>query len=109
MTDQMCQKWFAKFRAGDFCLDSAPWSGGPVEVDSGQIETLTENNQRYIMREIADTQNIEINKVIGENENCAFYFTEKNKLLGQPSISAHRDLFEAPRGVVTGICPQRPD
>ena len=24
VTDQKCQKWFAKFRAGDFSLDSAP-------------------------------------------------------------------------------------
>ena len=33
VTDQMYQKWFAKFRAGDFSLDDAPRSGGPVEVD----------------------------------------------------------------------------
>ena len=44
VTDRMCQKWFAKFRAGDFSLDDAPWSGSPVEVDSNQIETLIENN-----------------------------------------------------------------
>ena len=53
VTDQTCQKWFAKFRAGDFSLDDAPWSGRPVEVDSDQIKTLTENNQRYTTREIA--------------------------------------------------------
>ena len=47
-------KWFAKFHAGDFSLDDAPRSGRPVEVDSDQIETLIENNQRYTMREIAD-------------------------------------------------------
>ena len=40
VTDQTCQKWFVKFRAGDFSLDDAPWSGRPVEVDSDQIETL---------------------------------------------------------------------
>ena len=44
VTNQMCQKWFAKFFAGDFLLDCAPWSGRPVEVDSDQIETLIENN-----------------------------------------------------------------
>ena len=33
------------------------------------------------------TQNIQINKVIGENEKCVFYFMEKpNRLLSQPSI-----------------------
>ena len=34
MTDQTWQKWFAKFRAGDFLLIDAPWSGRAVEVDS---------------------------------------------------------------------------
>ena len=40
VTDQMCQKWFAKFCVGDFSLDNAPCLGRPVEVDSDQIETL---------------------------------------------------------------------
>ena len=50
----MCQKWFVKFCAGDFLLDDAPWSGRPVEVDSDQVETLTENNQHYTVQEIAN-------------------------------------------------------
>ena len=54
VTDQMCQKWFAKFRAGDFSLDDAPRSGRPVEVDNDQIETLIENNQCYAAWEIAN-------------------------------------------------------
>ena len=53
-TDWMCQKWFAKFQAGDFLLDNAPWSGTPVEVDSNQIKTLTEKNQHYTTRVIAN-------------------------------------------------------
>ena len=47
MTDRMCRKWFAQFCAGDFSLDDTPRSGRPTEVDSDQIETLIENNQRY--------------------------------------------------------------
>ena len=54
VTDQMCQKWFEKFCAGDFLLDDAPRSGKPVEVDSDQIETLIENSQCYTTREIAN-------------------------------------------------------
>ena len=60
VTDQTCQKWFAKFRAGDFSLDDAPWSGRPVEVDNDQIETIIENNQHYTMRDSRHTQNIQI-------------------------------------------------
>ena len=44
VTDRTCQKWFVKFRAGDFSPDDVPQSGRPVEVDSDQIKTLTENN-----------------------------------------------------------------
>ena len=35
------------------------------------------------------TQNIQTNKVIGENEKRAFHFTEKktNELFGQPNIT----------------------
>ena len=47
MTDQMFQKWFANFCAGDFSLGNAPQSGRPVEVDNYQIKTLIENNQCY--------------------------------------------------------------
>ena len=54
LTDQTCQKWFAKFHAGDFSLDHAPSPSRLVEIDSDQIETLIESNQYYIMQEIAD-------------------------------------------------------
>ena len=52
--DKTCQKWFAKFRAGDFLLGNAPQLGRTVEVDRDQIETLTENNKHYTTWEIAD-------------------------------------------------------
>ena len=54
----MCQKWYTKFRARDFLLDSAPWSGRPVEVDSDQIETLIENSECYTMKQITDLPKI---------------------------------------------------
>ena len=54
VTDQTCQKWFAKFCIGDFLLDYAPRSGRPIKVDSNQIEISTENHQGYTTWEIAD-------------------------------------------------------
>ena len=44
VTDQMCQKWFAKFCTGDFLLDKSPWLSRPVGVNSNQIEALIRNN-----------------------------------------------------------------
>ena len=61
----MCPKWSAKFCAGDFSLDDAPLLGRPVEVKSDQIETLIENNQHYVTREIADI--LKISKSSAEN------------------------------------------
>ena len=46
-------------------LDDAPQLGTPVEVDSDQIETLIENNQYYIMWEIANI--LKISKSSVEN------------------------------------------
>ena len=65
VTDQMCQKWFAKLHAGDFSLYDVPQSGRPVEVDSNQIKTLIENNQRDTTWEIADI--LKISKSSTEN------------------------------------------
>ena len=80
VTDQMCQKWFVKFHAGDFSLGDAPRSGWPVEVDSNRIETLIENNQMfYYVGDSWHTQSVQINKVIGENEKHVFYFMEKTE------------------------------
>ena len=50
VTVRMCQKQLVKFGAGDFSLNDAPWSDGPVEVDSDQVETLMENNQHLPCR-----------------------------------------------------------
>ena len=79
VTYQTRQKWCVKFLAGDVSLDDAPESGRPVVLDSDQIETLIESHQNSTMWGNSQcTQNIQINKVIGESEKCIFYFTEKN-------------------------------
>ena len=53
VSDHMCQKWFAKFCAGDFFLDNAPQLSRPVEVDSDQIKTLIQIKQHSTMWERA--------------------------------------------------------
>ena len=87
MTDQRCQKWFVKLRAGDFSLDDASWSDRSVEVDGDQIETVIENHQHYTTGELANILKISKSIVIGKTETCVFCFTEKPYgLFGQPSI-----------------------
>ena len=78
MTDQTCQKWFAKFCAGDLSLDVLhSQSGRPGAVGSNQIETVFDNNQRCTTQKIASTLKTSKSIVTGGNENCVLYFTEK--------------------------------
>ena len=87
MTDQTCQKWFERFRAGDFSLDNAPQSGRPVEVDNDQIE----------MWEIADILKISKSiKLLVKMKNVSFILRKKlNGLLGQPNgIEATKSFLE---------------
>ena len=80
MTDQMCQKWFAKFHPGDFSLDDAPWLVRPAEVDRDQIKTLIENNQCSTMWEIADILKISKSiKLLVKMKNVSFILQEKTK------------------------------
>ena len=88
VTDCTCQKWFSKFHAGDFSLDDGPWSGGPAEVASDQIETFGESNQCYTMQEIANILKISKSiQLLVEVKNVSFILQKKlNKLFGQHNI-----------------------
>ena len=62
-------------------------SGRPVEVDSDQIETLTENNQHYTMWEIVDILKTSKSvKFLVKMKNVYFILQKKlNGLFGQPN------------------------
>ena len=87
MTDRICKKGFAKFRAGDFLLDDAPRSGRPVKVDSDHIETLIENSQWYTLWEIADTLKIPKSiRLLVKMKNVSFILWKNlNRLFDQLS------------------------
>ena len=83
VTDQICQKLFAKFCARDFSLDNAPWSSRAIEVDSNQIKTLIENNQCYTTWEIADILKISksiigFHQLLVKMKNISFILWNKN-------------------------------
>ena len=87
VTDQTCHKWFAKVHAGDFSSYDAPRLGRPVEVDSEQIETLTENNQCSTTQEIAHILKTSTSvKLLVKIKAVSFILQKKlNRLFGQPS------------------------
>lgn len=61
--ERQCQRWFARFRAGDFTLNDAPRSGRPIEVDDDKIMALIKSNPHYTTREIAEELNIHFTTV----------------------------------------------
>ena len=91
VTDGTCQKWFAKFRAGDFWLDDALQLDRSAEVDNDQIETFIENNQCSTMWEIADILKISKSiKLLLEMKNVSFILRKKPYgLFGQPNSYPH--------------------
>ena len=92
VTDRMCQKWFEKFQAGDFSLDDAPWSDRTGEVDSDQIETLIENNQRYTMPETADI--LKISKSSVENHSHQLGFVNRFDVWVPRKLSKKKNLLD---------------
>ena len=75
VTDQTCQKWFVKFRTGDFSLGDALQSGRPVEVDSDQIKTVIENNQHYTTWQIGDTLKLSKSiKLLVKMKMCLLFY-----------------------------------
>ena len=54
-----CQKWLAKFHAGDFLIDDAPQLGRPVEIDSNR-DINRKQSMLYHARDNQHTQNIQI-------------------------------------------------
>ena len=74
--------------------DDAPRLGRSVEVDMDHTETLTENNQHYTTWEVANILKIPKSVVIGENEKCVFYFTEKKEMdfLANPIVNIRKRI-----------------
>lgn len=58
LQERQCQRWFKKFRSGDFDLNDDPRSGRPTEVDDDKIKALMDSNPRYTTREVAEILNM---------------------------------------------------
>ena len=72
---RMSLKWFAKFHAGDFLLDDAPWLGRPVKVDGNQTMLLIENNQCYTTQDIADILKVSKSmKLLVKRKMCLLFY-----------------------------------
>lgn len=58
LTERQCQRWFARFRSGNFNVQDAPHTGRPTTTDDHKIKALIETNRRMTTREIAEKLDI---------------------------------------------------
>ncbi|KAL1139196.1 hypothetical protein AAG570_009255 [Ranatra chinensis] len=65
VTERVCQKWFSRFRSGNFSVQDAPRSGRPTEINSDEVKEMVDTNPRYTTRQIADI--LKISKSSVEN------------------------------------------
>ena len=49
-----CQRWFQKFRAGNYSLKDEPCPGRSVELDQDVLQTLVEQNPSVTVQELAE-------------------------------------------------------
>ena len=90
VTDQTCQKWFARFRAGDFSLDNALQSGRPIEVNDNQIETFVKNNQHCTMWERANILKTSKSiKLLVKMKNVSFILWKNHTKILANSVSIY--------------------
>lgn len=54
VTDRTCQKWFSKFKAGDFSVQDSDRTGRPSTVNDEHIVALIQKRQCRTTREISD-------------------------------------------------------
>ncbi|XP_066137443.1 histone-lysine N-methyltransferase SETMAR-like [Euwallacea fornicatus] len=58
LTERQCQRWFSRFRSGNFNVQDAPHTGRPITIDDDKIKALVEANRRTTTRGIAEKLNI---------------------------------------------------
>ncbi|XP_032690173.1 histone-lysine N-methyltransferase SETMAR-like [Odontomachus brunneus] len=63
--ERVCQKWFARFRCGDFSVKDKPRLGLPNQIDSDRWKAIIDTSPYYTTREIADV--LQISKSSVEN------------------------------------------
>ena len=49
------ERWFSKFRDGNFSLEDTPRSGRPTEFDEDHLEMLVKQDGKQTCRELAKT------------------------------------------------------
>ncbi|KAL4709568.1 hypothetical protein ACJJTC_007299 [Scirpophaga incertulas] len=90
---RICQQWFKKFKAGNFCLEDEPRSGRPVKFDDDVLTQEIEANPELTIQELSDRLQCpwstvqehmkKIGKIWREGVWVPHNLTEENKMLSK--------------------------
>jgi len=58
-----CQRWFNRFRNGDFIVEDLPKSGQPVKVDNDVLRALVESDPEQTIEDLANSMNVSSNAI----------------------------------------------
>ena len=84
------EKWFAKFRRGEFNLEDEPPTGRPSHIDDDVVRSLVQNSPRISKEEVATSINVNRSTAFRRLKNMGFdlkihiwvphLLTERNKI-----------------------------
>jgi histone-lysine N-methyltransferase SETMAR len=64
VTPRVCQKWFARFRDGNFQLEDQERAGRPRELNCEDLEAVVDENPRQSTRKLADILNFDQSTIL---------------------------------------------
>ena len=72
LKERLVQKWFTRFRAGNFDLKDAERSGRPSTVDDDIIKSVMDSDRHLTLREIAEITNVSHQIVAGHLKKIGY-------------------------------------
>lgn len=51
-SERTCERWFSRFKSGDFSLEDEPRAGRPIELDSDKLLAIVKSDPRLSTREM---------------------------------------------------------
>ncbi|GBP66273.1 Mariner Mos1 transposase [Eumeta japonica] len=83
LAEQMCRKWFARFKSGDFELDDKERPGQPKKFEDKELQGLLDVDSCQTLQELATSLVVDLSKIHYDNPKRRKSWVKP----GQPSTS----------------------
>ena len=78
LAERTCQKWFARFKSGDFGLEDEERPGQPKKFEDNELEALLDENCCQTQEELAESLGV-THAVISKRLKAAAYIQKQGK------------------------------